>query len=148
MPSVSNFTKSKATRDLQQRQTRCLHYGRHDIYAFFSVCGSTAILLPYFNSKPTTICFVSTNADIGNLAPKHGIFSNIRRFSLFAKKQATNQQLLTKKSAGTTAGTHIIAKDRKNIRSLKGKLWNQNISILFTTLKSAQTSFLWIGNEG
>ena len=51
-------------------------------------------------------------------------------------------------SAGTTAGTHMIAKDRKNIRSLKGKLWNQNISILFTTLKSAQTSFLWIGNEG
>jgi hypothetical protein len=25
---------------------------------------------------------------------------------------------------------------------------NQNISILFTTLNSAHTSFLWMGNEG
>ena len=67
---------------------------------------------------------------------------------LISKKSSAESTTINKKSAGTCADAHIKTIDRITTRSLKGVINNQNISILFTTLNNAQTSFLWMGNEG
>ena len=60
-----------------------------------------------------------------------------------------NQQQLTKNDCRQRApAVTITARECIKTRPFIYTPGNQNISILFTTLKSAQTSFLCTGNDG